>query len=259
MAGIQTILHPTDFSDNSRPAFETACALARDYQAMLLVLHVMAPSVSPLAGSTPPDPLRSIEGQHLGVQLPWPRPSDSRIQCDHRLAEGDPVEEVLRMADRLPCDMIVMGTHGTTGLTRLLAGSVAEEVLRKASCPVLVVKTGIGPTPDKAPKATAGFGELVEAGPLSGSLSSAHTRTLFRSDAVEVVRLIVHAGAELPEHTSRGETTLQCLEGRVALTALGKTQILKGGNLLGLPAGEPHALKGIENASLLLTIVVPKK
>ena len=48
MPGIQTILHPTDFSENSRSAFQTACALARDYHATLLVLHVMMPSVSPL-------------------------------------------------------------------------------------------------------------------------------------------------------------------------------------------------------------------
>ena len=58
MPGIQTILHPTDFSENSRPAFETACALARDNQATLLVLHVMMPSASPLSGRVAACPIR---------------------------------------------------------------------------------------------------------------------------------------------------------------------------------------------------------
>jgi len=258
MAGIHTILHPTDFSDSSRSAFETACALARDYQATLLVLHVMEPSVSPLAGSSIPDPMRSIEGQHLTVDLPWPIPSDPRIRLDHRLAEGDSALEILRLAERQRCDMIVMGTHGKTGVARLLTGSVAEEVLRKAPCPVLVVKTTEGLTRDMAPESTPGLGEVVNAGPLGNALNSAHTCTLVRSDAIEVVRVIVRAGVEVPQHTSRGETTIQCLEGSVALIACGKTQILRIGNLIGLAAGEPHTLKGIEDASLLLTTFVPK-
>ncbi len=70
--------------------------------------------------------------------------------------------------------------------------------------------------------------------------------------------MIVRAGQEIPEHTTKGEMIVQCLEGRVAFTALGKTQMLDAGKLLDLPAGEPHALKGLEDASLLLTIVVPK-
>ena len=79
-----------------------------------------------------------------------------------------------------------------------------------------------------------------------------------RTGTVEVVRLIVRAGQEVPQHTSKGEIIVHCLEGRVAFTALGKTQVLEAGKLLDLPAGEPHALKGIEDASLLLTIVVPR-
>jgi nucleotide-binding universal stress UspA family protein len=140
LPGIQTILHPTDFSENAQPAFQAACALARDYGATLLVLHVMAPSVAPLLSAPPPDPLRPIEAQGSQPHLPWPQAPDARIRVEHRVAEGEPAEETLRLAERLRCDLVVMGTHGKTGLARLLTGSVAEAVLRGARCPVMVVK-----------------------------------------------------------------------------------------------------------------------
>src|ERR1017187_3014675 len=138
MPGIQTILHPTDFSENSQPAFQTVCALARDYQATLLVLHVMIPSASPLLGVPPPDPLQAAESQEALAHLPWPHPSGPPLRVEHRVAEGDSAEEILRLSGALSCDLIVMGTHGKSGLGRLLTGSVAEEGLRKALCPVLV-------------------------------------------------------------------------------------------------------------------------
>ncbi len=174
------------------------------------------------------------------------------------MAEGDPAEEILRLAAALRCDLVVMGTHGKTGLGRLLTGSVAEEVLRKAVCPVLVVKTPLRPTPDLASGSDREPRRARSTCGLWGAaLASAHTRTLVRTAAVEVVRLIVRAGQEIPQHKAKGELIVHCLEGRVAFTALGKTQMLEAGKLLHLPAGEPHALKGIEDASLLLTIVAP--
>jgi quercetin dioxygenase-like cupin family protein len=65
-------------------------------------------------------------------------------------------------------------------------------------------------------------------------------------------------GKEVAEHKAKGEIVVQCLEGRVAFTALGRTQTLEAGKLLYLPSGEPHSVKGIDNASLLLTILLPK-
>lgn len=144
MLAIRTILHPTDFSPQSASAFELACALARDYGARLVVLHVLMPSAAPF-GSPPPDPSRSAEGQGIETgRFPWPRPADPHLSVEHRLAEGDPPEEVVRLARALPCDLIVIGTHGRSGLRRALAGSVAEDVLRLAPCPVLVAR---GPQP----------------------------------------------------------------------------------------------------------------
>jgi quercetin dioxygenase-like cupin family protein len=101
-------------------------------------------------------------------------------------------------------------------------------------------------------------GEVVDARPLGAALTSAQTKTLVRAEQVEVIRLIVPAGKEIAEHKAKGEIIVQCLEGRVEFTAFGKTQDLEGGKLLYLPTGEPHTVKGIENASLLLTILLPK-
>ena len=101
-------------------------------------------------------------------------------------------------------------------------------------------------------------GEVVSVRPLGLELVSAQTQTLVRAEQVEVVRLIVPTGKEIREHKAKGEIVVHCLEGRVAFTALGKTLLLEAGTLLYLPMGELHTVKGIENASLLLTIVLPK-
>ena len=194
MAGIQTILHPTDFSENSRYAFQTACALARDYRADLVVLHVMMPSVSPLVddAAARSTQVRRIAGLAGGTS--WPQPSDPQIRVEHRLAEGDPAEEILRLAAALRSNLVVMGTHGRTGLGRFLTGSVAEEVLRNAICPVLVVKTPLRAAPDAEVETTANPGDNIDVRPFGPALATAHTRTLVRSDAVHVIRLVVRPG-----------------------------------------------------------------
>jgi quercetin dioxygenase-like cupin family protein len=122
----------------------------------------------------------------------------------------------------------------------------------------MVVKTSLLATPGAEPETTANPGDLVDIRPLGSALVSADLRTLVRTDAVKVVRLIVRAGQEIPQHTSQGEIIVHCLEGRVALTALGTTRTLEAGTLVDLPASEPHSLKGIEDASLLLTILAPR-
>jgi len=101
-------------------------------------------------------------------------------------------------------------------------------------------------------------GEVVDVRPLGSALAWTPTKALVRAEQVEVIRLVVPAGKEIEEHKAKGELVVQCLEGRVAFTALGKTHNLEAGKLLYLPTGEPHSVKGIENASLLLTILLPK-
>jgi nucleotide-binding universal stress UspA family protein/quercetin dioxygenase-like cupin family protein len=259
MPSIQTILHPTDFSESSRWAFQTACSLARDYKATLVLLHVIPPSADPLLTEPVVNPLQPIESQEAWRgRFAWPQPTDPRIRIEHRVAEGGSPAEILRLARLLPCDLIVMGSHGRTGLSRLLTGSVAEEVLRKATCPVLVVRIPLPEKPQTAGEAPAGPGEVVDVRPLGPALAAAQTKALLRAGQVEVIRLVVPAGKEVPEHKARGEIVVHCLEGRVAFTALGTTQTLEAGRLLCLPAGEPHSLRGVENASLLLTLFLPK-
>ena len=140
MLAIQTILHPTDFSDYSNNAYRLACALARDYGAKLILLHVAQPPMA-FAGEgvliQPPE----FDTEPLREQLQQMQPADAGIKVQHRLIQGDTVPEVLSVAEEAKCDLIVLGTHGRTGLGRLLMGSVAEQIVRQATCPVLTVKT----------------------------------------------------------------------------------------------------------------------
>jgi nucleotide-binding universal stress UspA family protein len=142
MLTISTILHPTDLSETSHNAFVWACSLAGNNNARLILLHVIPASAAPLLRVPLPNPMQPAETQEaLNGTSPWPQPSDPKIVVEHRVAEGDAPVEILRLAEAVKCDLIVMGTHGRTGLRRLLSGSVAEEVLRKAACPVLAVRT----------------------------------------------------------------------------------------------------------------------
>lgn len=143
MLSIRTILHPTDFSQGADHAWQVACALARDYRAKLIVLHVQAPPVLGYGefGMLPlPEPARA----ELDNQLAKVQPTDPNQLATRFLAQGDGPGEIIRFAKEHGCDLIVMGTHGRRGLGRLLMGSVAEAVVRKAACPVLVVKNPIG-------------------------------------------------------------------------------------------------------------------
>ena len=160
MLSIRTILHPTDFSERSEYAFHAACALARDYGARLLVLHVgAAPLVGYGVGVVPPEPERYQE--ELREKLRKLRVEDPRVQVEHRLIMGgDAAGEILRVAAEAKGDLIVMGTHGWTGLGRVLMGSVAEQVVRKAACPVLTVRAPFSPAEEKP--GVEGAGKTLE-------------------------------------------------------------------------------------------------
>jgi universal stress protein A len=140
MAPLHTILHPTDFSERSEAALHLACALARDYVARLVVLHVATqPPLVYGEGMLPPDAdeyLAYAKEQLDQLQVPT-----DNVRAERRLETGDPATEVLRVAKQIKADLIVIGTHGRTGLNRLLMGSTAEQIVRRASCPVLTLKT----------------------------------------------------------------------------------------------------------------------
>jgi nucleotide-binding universal stress UspA family protein len=141
MLAMEIILHPTDFSTESRLAFDAACLLASASRGRLVLLHVDRPPVSELGGTALVPPLPSeYDRQGLLEQLQSLQPSQSGIDVQHRLEYGDPESIILKVAQEIGADLIVLGTHGRTGLRRLLMGSVAEHILRNAPCPVLTVR-----------------------------------------------------------------------------------------------------------------------
>jgi nucleotide-binding universal stress UspA family protein len=142
MLRIHTILHPTDFSPRSEHAFQLACTLARDHGARLLVLHVIDQPIAAYGGvmTAPPAPPPVEERKSAQEQMRRMCASEPKLLIEHRLQDGDPARWILQIATDCKCDLIVMGTHGRTGLRRLLMGSVAEQVLRNAACPVLTLK-----------------------------------------------------------------------------------------------------------------------
>jgi quercetin dioxygenase-like cupin family protein len=93
--------------------------------------------------------------------------------------------------------------------------------------------------------------------PLGEALSESRTATLAKTKDLELIRLVIPAGKEIPSHKAPGKITVQCLEGRITFAAEGKTQELAPGHLLYLTAGEPRALKGVEDSSVLVTLFDP--
>ncbi|MFO0798783.1 MAG: universal stress protein [Gemmataceae bacterium] len=130
MIQVRRILYPTDFSSYSNLAYFHAVGLAETYRASLTVVYVVAPGSAEAA-----------KGREYWLgQLEQVRPADNRIAVHHVLLEGDPAGEIARYAADAGIDVIVIGTHGRTGVDRLVMGSVAERVMRETPCSVLVVK-----------------------------------------------------------------------------------------------------------------------
>jgi len=142
MSNFKTILHPTDFSPSASEALNIANSLARQQGAKLILLHVAQRPITSVGGMpVPPPPPPVIDWPALQAQLNA-LAADTKIDSvEARVVEGDPAGAIVDLAREAGADVIVIGSHGRTGLGRLLMGSVAEHVVRKASCPVLTVKT----------------------------------------------------------------------------------------------------------------------
>ena len=98
-------------------------------------------------------------------------------------------------------------------------------------------------------------GEVVDLRPLGPRLSAARTHAIVRTSSFEAVRLVVPAGVEIPSHKVPGRITLQCIEGHAQLVLTDETIDLRSGDWIYLDGNEPHSVEGIENTSLLLTIL----
>jgi nucleotide-binding universal stress UspA family protein len=140
---IQSILLPTDFSSCSEAALKLASTLAAESGAVLYIVHVhdvqhLSASMGEAAylyAAEWKEELRAAEAQLCNVV-----PTTPGVNYRQVCLSGSTVPELLDFADTRDIDLIVIGSHGRTGLSRLLLGSVAEGVMRRAKCPVLVVK-----------------------------------------------------------------------------------------------------------------------
>jgi nucleotide-binding universal stress UspA family protein len=150
MIEIRQILCPVDFSDHSRRALDHAFAIAKWYDSSVTPLHVLSfvPVAAYAPGSPmfPPIPLTDVDREQVLVDLKRfaETPSAGAVRMEARLREGHTVDEILAEAEALPADLLVIGTHGRSGFERLVLGSVAERLVRKASGPVLSVPPQVG-------------------------------------------------------------------------------------------------------------------
>jgi nucleotide-binding universal stress UspA family protein len=138
----RTILVPTDFSELSQTALGYGAKLAHDYGGQIIILHAVETlgpenvTYGEAVSQIQPDGYRQRLWEDLR-QIKSPIPD---VKVDYILSEEDPATAIVHTADERRCDLIVMASHGRRGFRRLLMGSVADAVVRKAQCPVLVVK-----------------------------------------------------------------------------------------------------------------------
>ena len=141
---IKKILVPVDFSDCSRKALQYALALAKEHQAAITLVHVVSPPSYPVGefggleyGNLVADLRAGSKKQLAEIAL---QDVGDAAPVDSQIRSGAPAHEIVDVATEFDVDMIVISTHGHTGLKHVLLGSVTEHVVRTAPCPVLVVR-----------------------------------------------------------------------------------------------------------------------
>jgi nucleotide-binding universal stress UspA family protein len=143
---IQRILIATDFSECSNAALDFASRLASDANAQLHIVHVdgivdvSVPAIPPTEPGYYYDAPWGHERHEIRERLIKTVPTVANVACEHHYLTGLPIAQILKLADEERIDLIVIGSHGRTGFSRLLMGCVAEGVMRGAKCPVLIVK-----------------------------------------------------------------------------------------------------------------------
>ncbi len=142
---IQNILFPTDFSQGARAAMDHAISLARDYKARLILLYVIqdisiAEWYIPSSLSVT-DLVEDMQKSAWKEMDKWAAEISAKVKdVEKAVVRGVPFVEIIRTAKEKGADLIVIGTHGRTGIDHMLFGSTAEKVVRKAPCPVLTVR-----------------------------------------------------------------------------------------------------------------------
>lgn len=145
MLAIRRILFPTDFSEHADHAWSYALTFAREFGAELHLLHVLAPPPRLTETyATDLDPEKLLEAFRAEATEALARhlqdAKNRGLECRVEIRVGVDFREIIDYARSAEADLIVMATHGRTGLAHALMGSVAEKVVRKAGCPVLTIK-----------------------------------------------------------------------------------------------------------------------
>ena len=148
MNNMQRILCPVDLSENSMVAVEVATAMARQFNALIVFCYV-SPKWLPEESMVGSDYIDSVVAERK-KGLGQVKPADESVNCEHLFLDGSPGPEIVRAADS--CDMVVMSTHGYSGVLRLIMGSVAQYVSRHAACPVILVRNPKVRSTDSRPK-----------------------------------------------------------------------------------------------------------
>ena len=139
---LKRVLVPVDFSESSRKAVQYAVSFARQFDAEILLLHVVEPMPAPpevvyLDTGAIYTEVREAAEKHLSE---WRQAAAPEARVSAKTRVGIAYHQIIEAADESKADLIVIGTHGRTGLAHLLMGSTAERVVREAGCPVLVVR-----------------------------------------------------------------------------------------------------------------------
>ena len=139
---IDTIIYATDFSECSDAALQYATAFATAEKARLLIVHVDDETPGLVVGDVGYGYFPQIDriAQEQLEKLERVKPPSERVQYEHHFLRGTVADEIIKYSQEQQADLIVVGTHGASGIGERLLGSVAEKIVRVAPCPVLTVR-----------------------------------------------------------------------------------------------------------------------
>ncbi|HKJ82010.1 MAG TPA: universal stress protein [Ignavibacteriaceae bacterium] len=147
MTNYKNILVPTDFSDNSIQALEFACILGRQSNSTLHVMHVIEPALHSFRSADGFQQERFVQSRQLDAEEEMRRflsnISIKDIQIIEALNSGKPYEQILQYSHKAKIDLIIIASHGWTGLTHLITGNVANKVMRYSDIPTICIKSNI--------------------------------------------------------------------------------------------------------------------
>jgi nucleotide-binding universal stress UspA family protein len=203
MVSIRRILCPVDFSDHSRRALDHALTIATWYDSVVTVLHVSplmpVAAYAPMSGMPPYVGLTPDARQALMRSLKeFADGGQASVPIEFEIAEGHTAAVIVDRADEVSADLLVLGTHGRSGLDRWVLGSVTEKVLRKARCPVLTAPAHA----DGAAAKTTGFRRIVCAVDFSDCSMHALEYAISLAEEAHASLTVVHV-IELPPDIPR--------------------------------------------------------